>query len=207
MKIRTTSLFILLFFGMFTHNFPSRDNIDETSTRMIKEYTTKPEFLSPLVDHIPESKTVPSPRDFLGYVVGTPKKLTYARDIHRYFYELSKKSERIKVFEIGKSNEGRSRILAVIADENTQKNMEKFKEFMKKLSDPRHIDEKEAQDIIQSAKPVYLITGGLHSPETGSPDMLMELAYRLVVSGSEKMKSIRENIITLIIPVLEVDGR
>ena len=84
------------------------DKIDNVSTKLIKEYTTKPEYLSPLVDHIPDSDTVPSPRDFLGYVAGAPKKLTHARDIHRYFYELAKTSPNIKVFETGKTQEGRS---------------------------------------------------------------------------------------------------
>lgn len=183
------------------------DKIDEVSTKLIKEYTTKPEYLSPLVDHIPDSDTVPSPRDFLGYVAGAPKKLTHAEDIHRYFYELAKTSPHIKVIETGKTQEGRSRILAIIADEKTLSELDTYKAYMKKLADPRSTAEETAQDIIRKAKPIYQITGGLHSPETGSPDMLMELAYRLAVSNTEKIKSIRANVITLIIPVLEVDGR
>ena len=198
----TFNLFVTFLILICTVNLFAGDKIDEISTRQIKKFTTKPEFLSPLVDHIPESETVPSPRDFFGYVVGAHKKLTYARDIHKYFYELSKKSSRIRVLKIGKSNEGRSRILAIIADENTLANINKFKDDMKKLSDPRLIDEKDAQKIIKTAKPMYLITGGLHSPETGSPEMLMELAYRLIVSDSVKLNSVRENIISLIFPVL-----
>jgi len=206
MKSRILTCIIIVLFLIPSLSL-AQDKVDEISTKQIKEYTTKPEFLSPLVDYIPESATVPSPRDFLGYVAGTPKKLTYARDIHRYLYELAHHSGRIKVFETGKSNEGRSRVLAVIADNHTLSNIETYKEYMKKLSDPRGISENEAQKIIKAAKPVYLITGGLHSPETGSPDMLMELAYRLIVSDKPEFKSIRENIITLIVPVLEVDGR
>lgn len=198
---------VVLLVLFLTANLTAADEIDKTSSDLIKQYTTKPEFLSPLVDFIPESGAVPSPRDFLGYVVGTPKKLTYARDIHRYFYELAKSSDRIRVFEIGKSHEGRPRILALIADKNTLANIDRYKGYMKKLADPRSLQENEAYKIIATAKPFYLITGGLHAPETGSPDMLMELAYRLVVSASEKFKTIRENLVTLIIPVLEVDGR
>ncbi|MBN1221754.1 MAG: hypothetical protein JXB23_00800, partial [Candidatus Aminicenantes bacterium] len=185
----------------------AQEKIDKESTKLIKEYTTKPEFLSPLVDHIPDSDTVPSPRDFLGYVAGAPKKLTYARDVHRYFFELARTCPCIEVFEIGKTQEGRSRVLAVIADERTLSEISTYKAYMKKLADPRSIEEDAAQEIIREAKPMYLITGGLHSPETGSPDMLMELAYRLAVSENPKIQSIRENVITLIIPVLEVDGR
>ena len=55
--------------------------------------------------------------------------------------------------------------------------------------------------------PVYYITGAIHSPETGSPTALMELAYRLAVDESPYIKPIRDNLVTLITPVVEVDGR
>ena len=184
-----------------------QEKIDEVSTRMIREFTTRPEFLSPLVDYMPESETVPSPRDFLGYVVGAPQKLTYARDIMRYFVALDEASARLMLKVTGPSNEKRVRMSAIIADEDTLSFIEEYKQYMHTLADPRKVDEREALATILKAKPIYLLTGGLHSPETGSPDMLMELAYRLVISEDPKIKSIRENMITVIIPVLEVDGR
>ena len=54
---------------------------------------------------------------------------------------------------------------------------------------------------------MYYATGAMHSPETGSPEMLMELAYRLAVDESDWVKDIRANVITLITPVTETDGR
>ncbi|HEX8096450.1 MAG TPA: hypothetical protein VF507_00380, partial [Pyrinomonadaceae bacterium] len=50
-------------------------------------------------------------------------------------------------------------------------------------------------------------SGSIHSPETGSPEMLMELAYRLAVEDSPFYDAIRRNVIVLITPALEVDGR
>ena len=47
----------------------------------------------------------------------------------------------------------------------------------------------------------------MHSTETGGPEMLMELAYRLVVEDTPFIQQIRNNVITLITPVIEVDGR
>ena len=47
----------------------------------------------------------------------------------------------------------------------------------------------------------------MHSPESGGPEMLMELAYRLVVEETPLIQNIRNNVITLITPVIEVDGR
>jgi hypothetical protein len=54
---------------------------------------------------------------------------------------------------------------------------------------------------------VYYITGTIHSPETGAPTALMELAYRLAVDESRYIREIRDGLITLITPVVEVDGR
>ena len=47
----------------------------------------------------------------------------------------------------------------------------------------------------------------MHSPETGGPEMLIELAYRLIVEETPFIQNIRNNVITLITPVIEVDGR
>ncbi|HEX5424621.1 MAG TPA: hypothetical protein VFW94_13825, partial [Candidatus Acidoferrales bacterium] len=50
-------------------------------------------------------------------------------------------------------------------------------------------------------------SGSIHSPETGSPEMLMELAYRLAVEDTPYIRNIRKNVVVLITPALEVDGR
>ena len=63
------------------------------------------------------------------------------------------------------------------------------------------------RQLVDASTPIYYITGTIHSPETGSPTALMELAYRLAVDDHEYIKSIRNNLITLITPVIEVDGR
>jgi hypothetical protein len=180
---------------------------DQEYSKKIREYTTDPQFLTDLVDHLPASGKVPTPQKFLGYVSGTPEKLTYSEDIYRYLRALEAASPRIKIFSIGKTEEGREMILAVIASEETIGNLDRYKEITRKLSDPRKTNETEAEQLIQQGKPMYYLTGALHSPETGSPEMLMELAYRLVVEETPVIQSIRNNIITLITPVLEVDGR
>ena len=60
---------------------------------------------------------------------------------------------------------------------------------------------------MKTAKPIYYVTSGMHSPETGGPEMLIELAYRLIVEETPFIQNIRNNVITLITPVIEVDGR
>src|SRR5581483_6054689 len=75
--------------------------------------------------------------------------------------------------------------------------------------DPRAIDlnDATADTLVAQSTPIYYITGTIHSTETGAPTALMELAYRLIVDDHEYIKSVRNNLITLITPVIEVDGR
>ena len=66
---------------------------DEEFARLVKDWTTRPEFMSPLVDHLPKAAGVPSPKDVLGYYIGAPKKLTYTADIYRYYRALGGRFE------------------------------------------------------------------------------------------------------------------
>src|SRR5580698_4099541 len=93
---------------------PAQKN-DEGYTAKILQYTTEPFFLTELVDHLPASDTVPTPEKILGYAIGTPNKLTYTKDINRYMRELEKASKRVKVFSIGRSEEGREMILVAVS--------------------------------------------------------------------------------------------
>ncbi len=183
--------------------------VDQPYTDAIRKYTTDPKFLSPLVDYLPASKTVPTPAKTLGDVSGAPDMLPYAEDVYAYFRLLEKSSPRVKVVSIGKSEEGREMIAAAIADESLLARRKENDARLAKLADPRTIalDDKQAQPLIDASFPVYYITGTIHSPETGAPTALMELAYRLAVDDSPYIKYIRSHMIVLITPVVEVDGR
>src|SRR5438876_1030192 len=103
MLYRTLVLAALL---LFPSTAPAGVN-DEEYTKKIREYTTDPMFLTELVDHVPASDQVPTPQKVLGYVAGAPGKLTYAKDVHRYFRALAKASPRVKVWSMGASEENR----------------------------------------------------------------------------------------------------
>jgi hypothetical protein len=180
---------------------------DEEYAKLVKEWTTKPEFMSPLVDHLPKAAGVPTTKDALGYYAGAPKKLTHVAEINRYYRALEAASKRVKVFSAGLTDEGRECIVVTVSDEDTIRNLETYKGYLAKLADPRSINGQEAKRIIALAKPVYMFTGGLHSAETGPPEMLMELAYRLAVDESPLYDQIRKNVIVMIGAVSEPDGR
>jgi hypothetical protein len=184
--------------------------IDQEYTAKIKEYTTEPFFTSPLVDYLPASKTVPTPKAVLGDIAGAPGRLPYAEEVYQYMRMLEKAApQRVKVYSIGRTEEGREMIAVAISSDANMAKLEENRARLAKLSDPRTIgmDDAQAETLVQQSTPIYYITGTIHSPETGAPTALMELAYRLVVDDHEYIKSIRNNLITLITPVIEVDGR
>ena len=162
------------------------------------------------MDHLPASDKVPTTLKFKGIerIVGTPGYLTYAADIHRYMKAIADAAPtRAKYWNIGKTEEGRDIVILAIANEETIKNLDTYKGYLAELTDPRKTSEARAKILQKTAKPIYYLTSGMHSTETGGPEMLMELAYRLVVDETPFVKSIRDNVITMITPVIEVDGR
>src|SRR5258708_9167066 len=122
---------------------------------------------------------------------------------------LEKASPRVKVFSIGTTEEVREMIAVAVSSEENLKKLEENRAKLAKLADPRTIqlNDAEADKIVAQAVPVYYITGKIHSPETGAPTALMELAYRLAVDESPYLKEIRDGMVTLITPGVEVDGR
>lgn len=182
--------------------------LDTAYGAKIAEYTTEKYFMTELVDHLPLSDKVPSPEKILGYAVGTPNKLTYTKDLHRYYRALADASPRVRVLVAPeKSEEGREQLLILVSDEANLAKLDRYKEITAKLGDPRKLSETEAHALVAEGKPFYWASGSIHSPETGSPEMLMELAYRLAVEDSPFIEDIRKNMIVMITPALEVDGR
>ena len=168
-----------------------KQKIDAEYTAKIKEYTQDPRISTELVDHLPASDTVPTPLKFFGRMPGTPGELTYSKDIYRYYEAIDKASDRISMWKIGQTEEGRDMVVLAVADDATIRQLEKYKGMLASLTDPRRTTEEQAQQLIRTAKPIYWITSGMHSGETGGPEMLMELAYRLAVEETPFIRSIR----------------
>ena len=179
---------------------------DAAYTAAIRKNTTEPFFSTELVDHLPWSSCVPAPDTYLGHIVGAPDVLDHVAEINAYMRLLASRSPRVRVFSMGHSEEGREMILVAIADEATIQNLDRYRGITARLADPRGLSDADAKALIQDGKPIYWASGSIHSPETGSPEMLMELAYRLAVEGTPLLETIRKNSIVLLTPVSETDG-
>src|SRR5437660_11019605 len=139
-------------FSVRAQNGYSRDGsqpIDDEYTKKIREYTTETFFNSPLTDYLPASPNVPTPKAVLGDVAGAPGKLPYAEEVYRYMRMLEKASPRVKVFSIGKTEEGREMIAVGIASESLLVKLGENRARLTKLADPRtiNLDDTEADRL------------------------------------------------------------
>ena len=186
---------------------PAGQPLDADFAARVREWTTRPEFLSPLVDHLPVSDRVPSPKQILGHHAGAPRELTYYAEMLEYYRTLAAASPRVSISSIGRTDEDREMVVVTIANEATLAGLERYRADLARLADPRGLTEAQARTVIDRSKPIYLLMAGLHSGETGPPEMLMELAYRLAVEEGPLFDRIRDESIVALIPAADPDGR
>ncbi len=186
----------------------STQKVDAEYTALIKQNLSDPRISTELVDHLPASATVPTPLKYFGHIIGATGRLDHVAQLNGYLAAIAKASpKRAKYWVIGKSEEGREFGLLAIADEATLAKLDTYKGYLNQLTDPRKTTDAQARQLIKTAKPIYWAVSGMHSPESGGPEMLMELAYRLTVEETPLIQNIRNNVITFITPVIEADGR
>jgi len=183
------------------------DKAEAGSIEEIARATTEPRYLSPWVAYLPASATVPSPRAYLHRIPGSPGDLADTTHTYGYFKALAAASPRVRLFTLGRSEEGRDIVMLAIADEAGIQNLDKLKETTALLGDPRRTDAATAQKLIASGRPIYYFNVGPHSDETGETESVIELAYRLAVSEQPMIQRIRANTVVLINPISNPDGR
>ncbi|MBI2615012.1 MAG: peptidase, partial [Gemmatimonadetes bacterium] len=196
-----------LIIGLMVSALQSPQARDTTYERLIREATTDPRFLPATVATIPDHPSIPSPREHFGTIAGAPGVMHRSAELYGYYRALAQASPRVRFETVGRTEEERDLVLVTIADEATMAQLDRIKQGMAALADPRTTDRAAMEQLVGEIKPVYYLMGGLHSPEMGPPEMLIELAYRLAVSDDPLIQRIRNNVVVLINPVAEPDGR
>jgi hypothetical protein len=181
--------------------------IDARATELMRSWTTMPEYTNPFVDHLPIADGVVSPADHFGYPIGRPGYLHRVEEIYGYHEALAASSPRVNFRLLGATEEGNRLALVQIGSPENLARLERVREGMNALADPRRTSPDEARRWIAELPVIHTIYSGLHSPETGQPETTMELAYRLAASEDPMLRTIRDSVVVFLIPVVEPDGR
>ena len=149
---------------------------------------------------------VPSPASHFGHEIGVDRELLDWDKVVAYFRALEQSSDEIRVEELGKTVGGRPFIAATIAEAETLRNLDRYREIQRRLADPRTTPEAEAEKLIADGKTVVLLTCSIHSDEVASTHTAIEFAYRLLTEDKPRFQAILHNTILLLVPSLNPDG-
>ena len=149
---------------------------------------------------------VTKPDEFLGFRVGEDRKLAGWKETVGYFELLDTESDRVIVKEIGRTTEDHPLLLCTISSQDNLRRIGHFREIQQSLSDPAKLSPEEARRIVEQARAVVAVTCSIHATEVGGGQMALELAYLLASSDDERVRSILDNVILLLIPSMNPDG-
>jgi hypothetical protein len=113
----------------------------------------------------------------------------------------------VQVEVLGRTEEDREILLVAIADEGGIRNLAELKAMTAALADPRRTPPEAVPRLLERGRPIYYFNAAIHADESVSPDMVLELAYRLAVSEQPMIRQIREKLVVLVNPVSNPDGR
>ena len=146
------------------------------------------------------AKDVTTPKQFLGFDVCADYQLADYGQLTAYWKLLEKESNRIHVQSIGKTEEGRDQLMAIVTDPSNYKNLKKYQEINRRIALAKSIgNDAEARRLSKDAKAVVWIDGGLHATETISTQSIIESAYRLSSKNDEETKRILKDCIILLV--------
>ncbi len=154
----------------------------------------------------PAAPDVPTPASVFGFEPCAERELATYEEISDYFRKLDASSDRMRLFEIGKTAEGRTMLLSVISSEENLKKLDRYKEISKRLALAKNLGEEEARALAKEGKAVVWIDFGLHSTERAHAQTAPLLAFKAVTEESDEMRAIRENVLLVLIPNINPDG-
>lgn len=149
---------------------------------------------------------VPSPEDYLGFPVGTEKKLADMNQIIEYFRILGENSSRVLIKDVGRTTMNNPFIVAIITSSDNHSNLGELRDIQQKLADPRQTSPREAEELFTKGKAVVMVNCSLHATEIGASQMSMQLAYDLAFGEDSETREILDNVILLLTPMHNPDG-
>lgn len=157
-------------------------------------------LLFPVLYAVPlKAQHITSPKEQFGFNIGDNYQLTNYTQASAYFEKLATESDRLKLVDIGKTEEGRTQYMLVISSPTNIKQLEKYKEISQKIAYAKDLDETEARALAKEGKAVVWIDGGLHATEVVGAHQLIETAYNLLSRDDEETLQILDNTIVLMV--------
>jgi hypothetical protein len=143
------------------------------------------------------AQSIPSPKEHFGFNIGDDYKLTTYTQAEAYFKKLAATSDRIKLEDIGMTEEGRHQYMLVMSSPENLKNLAKYKSISQRLAHADGLTDAQAWALAAEGKPVVWIDGGLHATEVVGAHQLIESIYQFASKKDPETLKILDNVIIL----------
>ncbi|MFN8140634.1 MAG: M14 metallopeptidase family protein [Fimbriimonadales bacterium] len=143
---------------------------------------------------------VTSPKQFFGFDVCDDYRLANYTQLEKYWKQLDKESDRLKLVSIGKSEEGREQWMAIISDPANIRHLDEHRRNSERIARANSFtSSEEIEKLTDKAKAVVWIDGGLHATETLGAQQLIETSYQLITRNDEETRRILRDCIVLMV--------
>jgi len=161
-----------------------------------------PEDLFPWASFDP---AIPTQKEVIGFDPAA-RPLTHGETM-RYLEALAESSPRATMRRYARSHEGRELVTFFVSDEQTIAGLDEFREAHLRRVDPRGRAVASDAPAIDGAKAVGWIAYGIHGDELSSVDAAAAVAYWLVAGEDDRAKKLRDQLVIIIDPSENPDGR
>lgn len=142
------------------------------------------------------AQEIPSPKSHFGFNIGDDYQLATYTQTEAYFKKLAETSKRVKLVDIGKTEEGRTQYMMIMSSPENLKKLDRYKEISQQLAHAE-ITPEQAKALAQEGKAVVWIDGGLHANETVGAHQLIQTAYEFASKTDPETLRILDNVIIL----------
>ena len=157
----------------------------------------------PFVEGAQYDETITSPDELLGQAVGT--RLAHHAEIVACFERWAAESDRMLLFPMGRTHEGRALIHAVVSSPANLARMGDQLAAMDRLADPRGLSDETG--ALAAAKPVAWMSYSIHGDELSGSDAALALGHYLVAGQGEVVERMLDELYIVIDPCMNPDGR
>lgn len=150
-------------------------------------------------------KNITHPDKILGFEVG--QRVAEPTKINQAIKTWAEQSDRMKVIEYARSHEGRPLFAVFLSSPVNIAKLDNIQQDIAKLADPRAISDADADAIIQRLPAIAWMAYSIHGNETSGADAALAAIYHLSASTEQSTTDLLENMVVVIDPVMNPDGR
>lgn len=145
----------------------------------------------------PKAGTLPSPAEAFQTEPGSDYYLADYAAYEKYLRTLAAQSDRIRLIDIGKSEEGRTMWMAAVSSPANLAKLDHYRDIARRLAKAEGVDEATAKQLAAEGRAIVWIDAGLHATETVTTQSQIHVLYRMLSGQDDETKRILDDTIIL----------